>query len=398
MMALKQGVTLFCVVTGFCLVFFYISQKHLTEPWIRLALNPEVNDTLLQSIQNQRKLAKLDPEKQAEYHQQFEETRELLQNMEVLRTKRSKLEGIYQWTLVSLFAVSIGLWALLVWYYRRQMEARLAIIGSQLERLAAGDTDIHIKDERRDVVGRIAAMIARASHTMAKAQQRLKQLQNLKSWQESSRRIAHEIRTPLTAIRLETKKLVKTVAQKEPNLIDDIAPIEESLYEEIGRLGEFTDQFTSFGKISEPKLGKEDLGDFVRNFCEVYADAWACLSLHADFDESLEITFDRRMIRQVIVNLCNNASHAIETEGHIHFSLEHLPRYSALVIKDNGPGLPDQVRERLFEPYTTTKPVGKGMGLGLAISKKIMFDHQGDLELMSSDASGTTFRLLFPKE
>lgn len=397
-MALKQGAMLFCVVTGFCLVFFYISQKHLTEPWIRLALNPEVNDTLLQAVQNQRKLAKLDPENQAEYHQQFQETRTLLQNMEVLRTKRARLEGIYQWTLVSLFAASIGLWALVVWWYRRQMEARLAIIGSQLERLAAGDTDIYIKDKRRDVVGRIAAMIARASHTMAKAQQRLKQLQNLKSWQESSRRIAHEIRTPLTAIRLETKKLVKTVIQNEPGMLDTIAPIEESLYEEIARLGEFTDQFTSFGKISEPKLKAEDLQQFVENFCEIYADAWPHISLHADFSETAEIRIDRRMIRQVIVNLCNNAAQAIEGEGRIVFSFAHLPRSVALIVTDNGPGLPEPVRKRLFEPYTTTKPVGQGMGLGLAISKKIMFDHQGDLELISSDASGTTFRLLFPKE
>lgn len=397
-MALKQGVMLFCVVSGFCLAFFYVSQKHLTEPWIRLALNPEINETLLQAVQNQRKLAKLDPENQAEYHRQFEETRNLLKNMEVLRTKRSNLERRYQWALVTIFAVSIGLWACLVWWYRRQLAARLAIIGAQLERLAAGDTDIDIHDHRRDVVGRIAAMIGRASHTMAKAQQRLKQLQNLKSWQESSRRIAHEIRTPLTAIRLETKKLVKTVVQREPDLIDDIAPIEESLYEEIARLGEFTDQFTSFGKISEPKLNPEDLGDFVANFCEVYVDAWPHISLVAEFDEPAMVQIDRRMIRQVIVNLCNNAAQAIAVEGQIHFSLQQLPKSYALLVRDNGPGLPEPVKQRLFEPYTTTKPVGMGMGLGLAISKKIMFDHQGDLELMSSTADGTVFRLLFPKE
>ena len=106
------------------------------------------------------------------------------------------------------------------------------------------------------------------------------------------------------------------------------------------------------------------------------------------------------MIRQVLVNLCDNSARAVAgRRGTVVLTL-HPPERSpwlAIEVADDGPGIAPEVRDRLFEPYVTTAAPGQGMGLGLALCRKILLDHGGDLELLDS-AKGATFRLLLPLE
>lgn len=99
------------------------------------------------------------------------------------------------------------------------------------------------------------------------------------------------------------------------------------------------------------------------------------------------------------MNLCDNAALAVAAEGRrgtLTLRLAESPQGHLLEVADDGPGVPEEVRARLFEPYITSRQVGEGMGLGLAISKKILLDHGGDLELAGTSPAGTTFRLLLP--
>jgi C4-dicarboxylate-specific signal transduction histidine kinase len=109
---------------------------------------------------------------------------------------------------------------------------------------------------------------------------------------------------------------------------------------------------------------------------------------------------DGDMLRQVLVNLSNNSALAIaernRSAGTITLQVVRDGPAFCIEVADNGAGVPPEIRPRLFEPYTTSRGIGEGMGLGLAISKKIMLDHGGDLELAGSSADGTTFRLTLP--
>ncbi len=102
------------------------------------------------------------------------------------------------------------------------------------------------------------------------------------------------------------------------------------------------------------------------------------------------------MLRQVLANLCANSSHAVEGHGTVAFTVGRENGRVLVDVSDDGRGIDPSLRPRLFEPYATTRRIGEGMGLGLAICRKIMLDHDGDLELVESSASGTTFRLNFP--
>src|SRR5205814_2418641 len=107
---------------------------------------------------------------------------------------------------------------------------------------------------------------------------------------------------------------------------------------------------------------------------------------------------DRDLLRRVLANLCANAAHAVDGDRDGEVVLRVGARGGAAVVDvhDNGAGIDPAVRPRLFEPYVTTRRIGEGMGLGLAISRKILLDHGGELELMETSADGTTFRITLP--
>lgn len=386
------------LIAALTLVFFQVAEKVITAPWIQLALNPEINETLMNSIDNQKKLAKLDPERADTYKAQFQQTRDLLQHVEIMQENRTELTERYRILLFVFFGACLFAVVLVQVFHARRVAVRLEGISEDLQRLAIGDTKLKRRDQKKDLLGRIGAMIEHASVVFAGAQQRLKTLDNLQRWQESSRRIAHEIKTPLTIIRLEMKKLYK--ASTELPQGNEILTHVDHIATELKTLGEFTDQYTSFGKIGTPKFREEDLKTFLESFVELHCEAWPELELGFEVKTKPSlVSMDRRLIRQVLVNLCNNGALAMGPGGgRIDLMVMREGGRLVLNVMDDGPGVPEDIRNRLFEPYATTRDVGKGMGLGLAISRKIMLDHDGDLELLETSEQGTTFQLIFAQE
>jgi signal transduction histidine kinase len=217
---------------------------------------------------------------------------------------------------------------------------------------------------------------------------RLAELQNLTMWQETARRHAHEMKTPLTAARLELTRLRETVPEGEGRQAAD------SLDEELNRLGRFTRDLTSFARLPSPRLEVHDLGATVAEFASTFARAWPLELDFAPPGAPLRAAMDRELIRQALVNLCDNAAQA--GAGKVRLRLAAAGPGLCLDVEDDGPGIAPEIRGRVFDPYVTTRKMGEGMGLGLAISKKILLDHGGDLELLETAAAGTVFRLILP--
>jgi len=185
----------------------------------------------------------------------------------------------------------------------------------------------------------------------------------------------------------------------------ELIHLQESVTQEIDSLGGFTQRFTTFARLPQPTLVRRDLGALVGELAGLFAAAWPELALrYIPPERPVEVRVDPEMLRQVLVNLCDNSALALRERGRgggrVTFTLAALEgtRFVALHAADDGPGVPPEIRGRLFEPYTTSRRVGEGMGLGLAISRKILLDHGGDLELVRTSEAGTVFRLLFPEE
>lgn len=330
-------------------LLFWLVLHQLSGLWLDVALRPEVRQALERSMDDQRQLRRLDPQQRERYRRRFDDTRTLLNRIEVLRLNREAMLRRFELALVVVFLVAAALTTLLLWLrYRRAQEL-----------------------ERRAYAERVTSL------------------------QEIARRHAHEIKGPLTAARLELERLGELVRRAAPQ--DEWIAAQESVGEELERLAKFTREFSSFGGIGSPVLRRESLGQMVEEFCATFAGAWPNLKLEEQGGDAI-VCADRDMLRQVLVNLCTNSAGSAGQDGRILFRIVRQGARVMLDVRDNGTGIPVSMQRRIFDPYVTTRRIGEGMGLGLSISRKIMLDHGGDLELVESSERGTTFRLTFGEE
>jgi two-component system nitrogen regulation sensor histidine kinase NtrY len=235
--------------------------------------------------------------------------------------------------------------------------------------------------------------------------------QRMSAWADVARRIAHEIKNPLTPIQLSAERLRRKYRTevREPDIFEQCT---NTIIRQVGDIGRMVDEFSSFARMPAPVMTEEDLADIARQavFLQRVAHPDIEFSL-VGADTRIEQTCDRRLVTQALTNIIKNAVEAIaarrESEpnggyrGQVRVKLSETAERSIIEIMDNGCGLPREQRHLLTEPYVTTRV--KGTGLGLAIVKKIMEDHGASLALEDSPGEngerrrGALVRLSFPK-
>lgn len=391
-------------------------ERQLSGTWLAFGVHPDVTALLERSLADQKALAALDPERGEEYRRRFEEADTLRRRLRIVEHNRRALIRRFETVLFAVFGVVlVGAGAA---YSVREARdrRRLARLRAALEDLCAGRADLRVGDRGRDAVGRVARMIEETSRLMVRDRRRLIALENLSAWQEAARRHAHEMRTPLTAARLEVERLGQLARELESGrdgVEAEIGALAAGLVEELDRLAVFTRRFTSFARLPRPRPEPASLTALAADFVAAFGSAWPNLSIGLEPPEPGEgeeaggdpwtVRVDRDLLRQVLVNLCDNSAHAVgERGGRVMLRPVAGPisadgGFAGLEVADDGPGLAPEVERRLFEPYLTNRRVGEGMGLGLAIARKILLDHGGDLELVSSSPAGAVFRLTLPR-
>ena len=216
------------------------------------------------------------------------------------------------------------------------------------------------------------------------------------AWADVARRIAHEIKNPLTPIQLSAERLRRRYAGK---LADDFEVFDKcinTIVRQVGDIGRMVDEFSSFARMPEANLQFGDLSETVKQAVFLESVRLPEIAIRTDVPEMPVIArFDNRLISQVLTNLIKNAVEAFEGIGldqikdpTITVALEREASVLRLSVSDNGKGWPKENRQRLLEPYMTTRE--KGTGLGLAIVAKIIEQHGGVVELIDAepDASG----------
>jgi signal transduction histidine kinase len=369
-----------------------ILERQLPADWPWLAADPELVSALERSLEDQRRLAREHPQEAAELRARFDETSRLLSRLRILELSRPALAARYRaflWLLIAILLVGAGL----LWQAsRRRQEARLARLGDALERLSRGESDLRVEELGRDTLGRVARIIERVSRTAAADRRRVEQLEHLGAWQEGARRVAHEVRTPLTAALLDLSRLEDRCAN-DPAARDDVA----RLRGEMRAIQDYVERLASFARLPEPVLAEGDLAAFVRRFVDAFARAFPPATLDAaGAAEPLAACFDADLLRQAVANLCRNAAEAAAgREITVRFCCGADGRgRPVLEVCDDGPGVPVELRAKLFQPYVSAGPGRRGLGLGLAISRKILLDMGGELSLVDDRRPGARFRLV----
>lgn len=219
------------------------------------------------------------------------------------------------------------------------------------------------------------------------------------AWSDIARRIAHEIKNPLTPIQLASERLRK---KYRPTKDEDAAKFEEYVEiigRQVGDIGRMVDEFSAFARMPQPKMEHASLIEIASGQTALFAENKAVITLSVDSADDHYMTLcDPGLVRQALTNLLQNAIDSLDDnhveKPQIDLGLATDQDGIRLTVTDNGPGFPDMDLAELLEPYVTTRQ--KGTGLGLAIVSKIMEDHGGALQLGRAASGGAVVTLLFP--
>ena len=221
--------------------------------------------------------------------------------------------------------------------------------------------------------------------------------QKVAAWREVARRLAHEIKNPLTPIQLCAERLRRhftAAPEQQRQLVDECTT---TIVGEVESLKGLVDEFSQFARMPSPRAVPTDLQQLLVEALALYNGIFTDVEIRRQFNGRLpSVQVDPEQIRRVIINLVDNAIEAMDQKGTIDVETQHDASNSLVrvIVADNGPGIPPAEREKLFLPYYSTKR--RGSGLGLAIVRRIVAEHGGSIDVSENAPRGTRFAIELP--
>jgi nitrogen fixation/metabolism regulation signal transduction histidine kinase len=230
----------------------------------------------------------------------------------------------------------------------------------------------------------------------------LLQAQRDAAWGEVARRLAHEIKNPLTPIQLSAermrRKYLHTLPEEEAQVLDRAT---HTIVQQVEAMKEMVNAFSDYARAPDIDLSRFDIDSLVHELVDLYRAQESDIKIILKTDSNLpEVEADAGRIRQILHNLLRNATEALEhtSNGRIEVDVTAAEVQGVevveIVVADNGPGFQSNSLSQIFDPYVTTKP--KGTGLGLAIVKKLVEEHLGTIEAINPDEGGALIRIQLP--
>ena len=264
---------------------------------------------------------------------------------------------------------------------------------------ARGDLDHRVPVRSHDEVGAVANAFNFMMEDLRVSKERLVIAERIAAWQEIARRLAHEIKNPLTPIQMAMDTLRKTWKKKHPSFDEILEESTATVMEEADRLKHIVSEFSAFARMPKPEFARLDLNELVRSALALYQGGAAPVEMRL-FEQLPQIDADKNQLNQVVLNLVENARDAIgqRTGGRITVStrLGEAGDRCILIVDDNGPGVPGELKDKVFAPYFTTKHAKGGTGLGLAIVHRIVSDHGGRIAVADAPGGGARFAIELP--
>ena len=221
--------------------------------------------------------------------------------------------------------------------------------------------------------------------------------QKVAAWREVARRLAHEIKNPLTPIQLSAERLRRKLTDISPPLLDLVQECTSTIIGEVESLKGLVDEFSQFARMPAPRAVPTELHDLLNTTLALYDGLFASVTFERHYDPSVaQVRVDPEQMKRVIINLLDNAIEAMGRNGAIVVETARDVPNSLIrvVVADTGPGIPAAERDKLFLPYYSTK--GRGSGLGLAIVRRIVAEHGGSIDVFDNQPTGTRFIIELP--
>jgi nitrogen fixation/metabolism regulation signal transduction histidine kinase len=301
-------------------------------------------------------------------------------------------------------------------FFARGVTVRIDELAEATHRVGAGDLSVRVKARGADEIADFARAFNRMLAEVEAGRARIEYLQRIGAWQGMARRLAHEIKNPLTPIQLAVQEIHRRYQGQDPEYEKLLDTSLEIVEDEVGTLRRLVTEFSDFARLPRADLADADLREFLERQRERLTlgddeardserdsqlDLAPGVGLGFDLPKDGKpamVLLDHLMFRRVLINLVRNAMQAIGPagagKGEVRVSLRRSGNYWEIDVDDNGPGIDPDLHGAVFDPYVTSK--NEGTGLGLAIVKKIVMEHGGTVRALDGPLGGARVEVKLP--
>jgi nitrogen fixation/metabolism regulation signal transduction histidine kinase len=297
------------------------------------------------------------------------------------------------------FAVPLFLLSVLVSFFLSEEVIRpIVSLEEATRKIAEGDFSIRILSRRGDELSLLVDSFNRMVTELERTRTKIIQTEKIAAWQEIAQRLAHEIKNPLTPIRLAAERSLRKYETGSPDFDSVFRSSVNSIVNEVENLNSLLTEFREFSRLPPPDIRRVPLLPLVQDVASTYAQHSRYIMTTDGIPEGFTLDADPVQLKQVLANLFKNAMEAMPDGGEITVAADLVKKgesaYGRIQIEDNGPGIQSEYQNSIFNPYVTTKR--HGTGLGLAIVERIVFDHHGHIWFETQSGVGTTFYVDLP--
>ena len=297
-----------------------------------------------------------------------------------------------------LFSLPVFLLSILVSFLlSEEVVQPIVSLEEATRRVAEGDFSTRILTRPTDELSVLADSFNRMVSELARSRSKLLQAEKIAAWQEIAQRLAHEIKNPLTPIKLSAQRILRKYTGESVEFRGILEGAVAAIIREVDNLNDMLTHFRDFARLPVPRPETCRLREVAEEAAGMYATASVAIDCSRVGADSV-ITADRSQLQQLFANLFQNAIQAMPAGGRISVASAVVSKegrgFCRLQVRDTGSGIAEEIRDMIFRPYFTTKK--QGAGLGLTIVERIVFDHAGSIRLETQAGVGTTFVIDLP--
>ncbi|WP_242922303.1 sensor histidine kinase [Pontibacter liquoris] len=300
-------------------------------------------------------------------------------------------------TTMNIFSVMFIVFMVLTFFASRALTVPLRMLADKLKRTSLTGKNEMLAYKGADEIGMLVNEYNRMLLTLEQNKVDLAMQEKEAAWREMARQVAHEIKNPLTPMKLSLQYLQKAIAEKKPNTEELISKISHTLITQINILSDIATSFSSFTSMPEPKTERMDVAAALQKAVDLHNDPATAVLTTAIPVEAVMVMADESLLVRTFNNLLLNAIQAVPAsrKPHLKVALQSGADHSVLIsIQDNGSGIPDDIRDKVFIPNFSTKYTGSG--IGLAVAKKGIENAGGRIWFETESGKGTTFYISLP--
>ena len=310
-------------------------------------------------------------------------------------SNKTELWGFLERLLTVFFLLFLGA-GILAYFLSTYITKSLAAVSQKIKSVEIGDNNERLNWKNNDEIGILVTAYNEMLNKLEISKEQLAQNERQNAWREMAKQVAHEIKNPLTPMKLSVQHLSRSLQLIEKSDEKTIKDFQSKMVQQINVLSEIADEFSNYAELPKGNMKEVDLFKTLQKIINLFKhEDQVIFKLNKNNITSFKILGDENQLIRLFNNLIQNSLHAMDHKGHIEINLSQEENKITVSFIDSGPGILKDIQDKIFEPKFTTKT--KGKGLGLALVWQIILNHSGKISLVKERAEGAEFKMIFKK-